>query len=405
MGIGNYERQSQYFNSPEIYKSSEEIYSDLDSWTNEIFEQESDRFENVNFHILLPPLFYEGKFIKGLYFSESVDLLNKLLPQLSEVFFSIADSLWCAYPWSNTADAYFCLYDNPSRADWFKKTYPQRANKILIPAANADFINEYLIAPQPINIKDIDIICVAKLSPVYNLPIIAQALNIYQKKYNKPLKMTLILEDNFDFNSIELLSNEAQLEWQKIQTILVNNLDNIKIVSQVDYYQEMPLYYSRSKVCLLGSLLEGKNRSLSEAMSCNIPVICFGQFNQYVRGKAELFPTGLGLLSEFDPEALADNIHTTLDNLTVFQPRFNYLKYQGRKNFFNTCLDSFPYYYNTVPDYIKGQAYNNLWLDLALQYNYQISLHDFLYGRSLRSHLQGLVNIYKILNQWIKIKG
>ena len=79
MGIGNYERQSQYFNSPEIYKSSEEIYSDLDSWTNEIFEQESDRFENVNFHILLPPLFYEGKFIKGLYFSESVDLLNKLL--------------------------------------------------------------------------------------------------------------------------------------------------------------------------------------------------------------------------------------------------------------------------------------------------------------------------------------
>ena len=132
-------------------------------------------------------------------------------------------------------------------------------------------------------------------------------------------------------------------------------------------------------------------------------MICFRQFNQYVRGKAELFPTGSGLLSEFDPEALADNIHTTLDNLTVFQPRFNYLKYQGRKNFFNTCLDSFPYYYNTVPDYIKGQAYNNLWLDLALQYNYQISLHDFLYGRSLRSHLQGLVNIYKILNQWIRI--
>ncbi|VXD23945.1 glycosyltransferase [Planktothrix paucivesiculata] len=404
MGIGNYERQSQYFNSPEIYKSSEEIYSDLDSWTNEIFEQEANRFENVNFHVLLPPLLYQGKFIKGLYFSESVDLLNKLLPQLSEVFFSIADSLWCAYPWSNTADAYFCLYDHPSRADWFKKTYPQRANKVLIPFSESDFINEYLIAPQPINIKDIDIICVAKLSPVYNLPIIAKALKVYQKKYNKLLKMKLILEDYFEVNSTYLLSSEAQLEWQKIQNILVHNLDDIEIVSQVDYYQEMPLYYSRSKICLLGSLLEGKNRSLSEAMSCNTPVICFREFNQYVRGKAELFPPGSGLLSKFDPESLADTIHTALEDLTVFQPRFNYLKYRGRKNFFNTCLDSFIFYNNTIPDYIQGEVYNNVWLDLAMQYNYQISLHDFLYGRSPRSHLQGLVNIYKILNQWIKIK-
>jgi Glycosyltransferase len=397
MGIGNYQRQSQYFNNPEIDQSLAEIYLDLDSWTNEIFEQEANRFENVNFQVLLPPLFYQGKFIKGLYFSESVDLLNKLLPQLSEVFFSIADSLWCAYPWSNTADAYFCLYDHPSRADWFKKTYPQRANKIFIPFSESDFINEYLIAPQPINIKDIDILCVAKLSPIYNLPIIFKALKVYQTKYNKRLKMTLILEDYFDLSSIYLLSGEAQLEWQKIKTILANNLDDIKIVSQVDYYQEMPLYYSRSKVYLLGSLLEGKNRSLSEAMSCNIPVICFRQFNQYLRDKAELFPQGAGLLSEFDPESLADTIHTALEDLTVFQPRFNYLKYRGRKNFFNTCLDNFPYYSNTIPDYIQGQAYNNLWLDLAMQYNYQISLHDFLYGRSPRSHLQGLVNIYKNL--------
>lgn len=402
MGIGNYERQSKYFNYPEIHHTREEIYSDLDSWTNEIFEQNADQFEKVNFSVLLPPLFYQGQFIKGLYFSESVDLLNKILPQLSEVFFSIADSLWCSYPWSNTADAYFCLYDNPSRTDWFKKTYPQRANKILIPGSNADFINEYLIAPQPINTKDIEVLCVAHLSPIHNLPLIVKALKIYQKKYNKSLKITLILEDYFDPNNADLLTGEAQLEWQKIKTILANHLEDIEIVSQVDYYQEKPLYYSRSKVCLLGSLLEGKNPRLSEAMSCNTPVICFRQFNQYIRGKTELFPPESGLLSEFDPEALADTIHTALDNLTVFQPRLNYLKYQGRKKFFNTCLDSFPYYHNIIPDYIQGQAYNNLWLDLAMQYNYQISLHDFLYGRSPRSHLQGLVNIYKILNQWIR---
>jgi len=405
MGIGNYQRQSQYFNNPQIDKPLEEIYSDLDSWTNEFFEQEADRFENVNFSVVLPPLFYEGKFIKGFYFSESVDLLNKLLPQLSDFFFSMANSQWCSYPWSNTADAYACLYHNPSRADWFRKTYPQRANKILIPVSDSDFIHEYLIAPQPINIKDIDVLCVARLSAVNNLPVIAKALKIYRKKYNKLLKMTLILEHYFDLNSIHLLSGEAQLEWQKIKTILVNPLDYIQVVSQVDYYQEMPLYYSRSKVCLLGSLLEGKNRSISEAMSCNIPVICFQELNQYARGKDKIFPPESGLLSAFDPESLADTLHTVLENSTAFQPRLNYLKYRGRKHFFNTCLDSFSYYVNIIPDYIQGQAYNNFWLDLAVQHNYQISLHDFLYGRSPRSHLQGLTNIYKTLNQWIRIQG
>ena len=102
---------------------------------------------------------------------------------------------------------------------------------------------------------------------------------------------------------------------------------------------------------------------------------------------------------------MADTLHTALENLTAFQPRLNYLKYQGRKKFFNTCLDSFSYYANIIPDYILGQAYNNLWLDLAVQQNYQISIHDFLYGRSPRSHFQGLVNIYKCLNEWIRTQG
>lgn len=404
MGIGNYQRQNQYFNTNQIDKPLEEIYADLDSWTNEIFEQESERFGNVNFSVILPPLMYEGQFIKGLYVSESVDLLNKILPQLSDTFFSIADSLWCSYPWSNTADAYFTLYDNPDRETWFKKNYPQRANKILIPVSHSDFIHEYLIAPQPVVLKDIDVLCVSQLSPVNNLPIIAEALKIYKKKYNKLLKTIFIVEDDFDLNSLHKLSIEAQLEWQKIKNILVNPLDYIQIISQVDYYQERPVYYSRSKICLMGSLLDGKNNSIAEAMSCNTPVICFQAFNQYPRGQDQIFPQGSGLLSKFDPESLADTLHTAFDNLTTFKPRLNYLKYQGRKHFFNTCLDYFSDYSSRIPDYEKGEAYHNLWLDLALQHNYQISLHDFLYGRSPRSQIQGLVNIYKTINQWIKIQ-
>ncbi len=404
MGLGNYQRQNQYFNTNQIDKPLEEIYADLDSWTNEIFEQESERFRNVNFSVILPPLMYEGQFIKGLYVSESVDLLNKILPQLSDTFFSIADSLWCSYPWSNTADAYFTLYDNPDRETWFKKNYPQRANKILIPVSHSDFIHEYLIAPQPVAFKDIDVLCVSQLSPVNNLPIIAEALKIYKKKYNKLLKTIFIVEDDFDLNSLHKLSIEAQLEWQKIKNILVNPLDYIQIISRVDYYQERPVYYSRSKICLMGSLLDRKNNSIAEAMSCNTPVICFQAFNQYPRGQDQIFPQGSGLLSKFDPESLADTLHTAFDNLTTFKPRLNYLKYQGRKHFFNTCLDYFSDYSSRIPDYEKGEAYHNLWLDLALQHNYQISLHDFLYGRSPRSQIQGLVNIYKTINQWIKIQ-
>lgn len=405
MGIGNYQRQNPYFNIDQIYKPLEEIYADLDSWTNEIFEQESERFENVKFSVILPPLMYEEKFIKGLYFSESVDLLNKVLPQLSDTFFSIADSLWCSYPWSNTADAYFTLYDNPDRETWFRKTYPQRGNKILIPASHSDFIHEYLIAPQPFTVKDIDVLCICRLSPINNLPMIAEALKIYLKKYNKLLKTIFILEDYFDPNSIHELSSEAQLEWQKIKNILVNPLDYIQIISKVDFDQERPVYYCRSKICLMGSLLDGKNSSIAEAMSCNTPVICFQTFNQYARGQDKIFPPGSGLLSEFDAESLADTLHTAFNNLTTFKPRLNYLKYQGRKQIFNTCIDYFCDYYSRIPDYKQGQAYHNLWLDLAIQDNYQISLHDFLYGRSPRSQIQGLVNIYKTINQWIKIQS
>ena len=405
MGIGNYQRQNPYFNIDQIYKPLEEIYADLDSWTNEIFEQESERFENVKFSVILPPLMYEAKFIKGLYFSESVDLLNKVLPQLSDTFFSIADSLWCSYPWSNTADAYFTLYDNPDRETWFRKTYPQRGNKILIPASHSDFIHEYLIAPQPFTVKDIDVLCICRLSPINNLPMIAEALKIYLKKYNKLLKTIFILEDYFDPNSIHELSSEAQLEWQKIKNILVNPLDDIQIISKVDFDQERPVYYCRSKICLMGSLLDGKNSSIAETLSCNTPVICFQTFNQYARGQDKIFPPGSGLLSEFDAESLADTLHTAFNNLTTFKPRLNYLKYQGRKQIFNTCIDYFCDYYSTIPDYKQGQAYHNLWLDLAIQDNYQISLHDFLYGRSPRSQIQGLVNIYKTINQWIKIQS
>ncbi|MCG5060862.1 MAG: glycosyltransferase [Limnoraphis sp. WC205] len=400
MGQGNYERLRQYFHNPNVNKPLEEIYADLDAYSYEIFENQPERFNTISFFVVLPPVRYEGRLIKGFYLSESVDLLNKVLPQLSEYFFAHAYSMYAAFPWSNTADSYSSLYDNPHRNAWFCKTYPERAKKILISCYDSDFINEYVIAPKPVVQKDIDLLCVSRLSAEKNIPMIAKALKIYHQKYGKKIKMTLIPGFQ-NFQGIDKLDSHARHEWQQIEAILGDPFEYIDLVPRAEYYKEMPVYYSRSKVCVLGSLLEGKNRFLSEAMSCNVPVICFQEFNQYVRGQDGAFPEGAGLYAKFEPESLADTIHTVLEHPTAFKPRLAYLKHRGRKNFMNTCLDSYSYYQENVPDYLSEQAFNNLWLDLAVQQNYQMSLSDFLYGRSDKSHIRGLVSIYKILNQWL----
>ncbi len=403
MGTGDYQRHRQYFKTPQINKPLSEIYADLDAFTQEIFETDTDRFSTVSFYTLLPPLYYQGKFVKGFYLSESVDLLNKILPQLAPAFFAMAYSMWCSYPWSRTADVYCNLYDNPQRDAWFRQTYSDRNSKILIPLMDSDFTNEYLMAPKAITEKDIDILCVSRLSEEKNLDVIAQAIKIYHHKY-QPLRLSLITGVNVNPNSPETLNAHSQTEWQKITNVLGNPSDYLNLIPPVNYHTEIPEYYSRAKVCVMGGLLEGKNRSLIEAISCNTPVVCFAAYNQYARGNSSIFPPGAGLTSEYHPEALADTLHLALANLDSFQPRRRYLEISGRKNFFNRCLDSLPYYRETIPDYVPGQAFNNLWLDLAIQQNYQMSLYDFVYGRSLFSHLRGIDQIYRTITNWIKLK-
>ncbi|KDR59256.1 glycosyltransferase [Arthrospira platensis] len=400
MGQGDYSRQQPYFHDPKVDKPIEDIYADLDSWTYEIDKSQPSRFNTVSFYVVLPPVFYEGRFIKGFYYSESVDLLNHVLPNLSRYFFSLAYSMWCSYPWSQTADAYSCLYNNRDRARWFFRNNP--VDKVLMTCYNSDFINEYIIAPKPIETKDIDLLCVSRIAPEKNLPMIARGLKVYRQKYQHHIKLSLIAGDrHLDFNNFDNNDEITRKILAEITSILGNPWDYINFIKYANNYQEMPAYYSRSRAYILGSLLEGKNRSLSEAMSCNIPVICFEEFNQYARGGDRLFPEAAGLCAQFDPESLADTIHQVLANPRLFKPRLSYLKHRGRKNFFNTCLTAFPYYQQSIPDYHHNSPFHSLWLDLAIQDNYQMSLYDFLYGRSEYSHLRGLVNIYKHLNQWL----
>jgi len=387
----------EYFSNPHINKPIEEIYADIDAYSSEFFEDETDYHEGIDFVIPFPPLYYEGQFIKGMFFSQSAEFLLKLYPDLSKLFFSIANTMWTSYSWSQNADAYMTCYKNQHREDWFRRTNPDRGNKTFIPLQDADFTNEYTMYPLLGLEKDIDILCISRFQQLKNIPLIAKALKIYRQKYNHPIKMTYIVGKEFGVN-FDGLDEHEKNQLRMIEEELIHPSDYIEFIPHVNYF-ELPKYYTRARVLVLGALIEGKNRTIYEAMSCDTPVIVFNDFNKYARGGAMVFPEGAGLYCpQFDAESLADTMHNIFTNQNSFSPRRKFLEVFGRKNFLNTCIESFPYYAENLPEYKQNRIYNNVWADMAICYNYQISLHDFLYSRNAAiQHVQGLTAIDKLI--------
>lgn len=392
----------EYFDNPKPAKSREEIFQDLDGFTCELFADEPQFHQWVEFFVVLPPLEYEGRFVKGLYFSQGVDLICDLHPQVSQLFNSIAYSMCCAYPWSERADVFFSMYEYPEREKRFRKLKPARKNTPLLPYQDADYTNEYVFAPAPVAKRDIDLLCVARLDAVKNLPILAEALKVHRRKYsNAPIKLTLALGKEFDLNYSGLNDSELAI-MRRIEEILVHPRDYIHFVPRIDHYQ-LPSHFSRAKAVVLPSLLEGKNRCLAEAMCSDTPVICFEALNQFHVGKDRVFPEGAGLLSPYSPEGLADTIQEVVTNRDAFKPRRKFLERFGRKQVLNACLDSIPYYRQNLPEYKQGGALDNMWLDLAVQHNYQLGLHDFIHDRNAAiSRAQGLERIREIVAFYAK---
>ena len=135
-------------------------------------------------------------------------------------------------------------------------------------------------------------------------------------------------------------------------------------------------------------------------MSCNTPIIVFKDFNKYSRGDYPIFFGNSGeYVPEFTPESLADTIYKVVNNPQNYSPRRNYLIHNGRKNFVNTIIDSIPYYQEHFPEYQKGQIENNIWANLAMQSNYQLSCYDFIYGKNAAiQHVRGMKNIESLIN-------
>ena len=400
-----------FYHNPNLEKEKtlEEIWTEIQYYSGEFFVDDNMNYKiQTDFMVPLPPLFYENKFIKGMYLSEGVDYIHSIFPRISDLFISMAYTMWSSLPYSEKAEVYLSCYDYPEREKWFKETYPEKKDKIFIPLQDADFTNEYVISPTWATPKDIDILCVSRISDVKNLPILVQALKMYHEKYGKRLKTTLI-------------TGVADCKFNDTEKAILANLESIvggkkelkkylKLIGRVAHGHDLCEYYTRSKAVVLTSIYEGKNRTINEAMCCNTPVIVYKDLSKYTRGNDKAFPDGAGLyVPEFTPESMCETIHKALSNLEQFTPRRSYLKYNGRKNFLNKCIDSIPYYRENLPEYEPGKAMDNQWLDLAMQANYQLSLNAFLYGANPAIHHVKLhekeTGIMDFFNERFMIKG
>ena len=394
----------EYFQNPNVNKPIEQIWDDIDNYTFEEQYEKEEKFDKIDFVIPLPPLKYGGVVTKGVFYSQAVDVIIEKFPRLKEIFIPIANSMFSSYPQSEFADAYFVCYDNPQREKYYKEKYPSKQNIVMLPLQDADFLNEYKMAPAFNVFKTVDVFCVSTAYPVKNLPMIARALKVYEQKYKVRLKVQyaigsrdLIVNPNKTID-VSNMRYDAKEQLKQVMEILGEYNKYIEFFPFIEY-KELSKYYTSAKCCVLASLLEGKNRFISEAMACNTPVVVFKDFNKYSRGDYPVFFNNSGeYVPEFSPESLADTIHKVINNQQCYNPRRNYLAYSGRKNFVNIIIDKIPYYKNNLPEYKKFGILNNLWVDLAMQANYQLSTYDFIYGKNTAiQHVRGMKNIESLV--------
>ena len=394
-----------YMHNPNVDKPIEQIWDDIDAYSfEERYEDDKNLHNGILFVSPIPPLNYKGKFLKGFCYSQGTRILLDKYPDLKKLYVVCANSMFSSYPWSAKADVYFTCYKNEAREKYYKNKYPDRKNIVCLPLQDADWLNEYTIAPIPNTVKTIDVFAVSTPFPVKNLPVIAKALLVYEQKYGKVLKMTYAIgqrcthkreDGSLDYSQLGDYGKNVLIEVDKI---LGDTKKYINFEPYIDY-KDLSKYYSSSRCAVLGSLIEGKNRFISEAMSCDTPIVVFKDFNKYSRGDYPVFFGNSGeYVPEFTPESLADTIHKVITSPQNYEPRKNYLIHNGRKNFVNTVVDSIPYYRENLPDWQEGRIMDNVWLDMACWDNYHMSYHNYIYGNSYAtSYVAGLEKIDTLL--------
>jgi glycosyltransferase involved in cell wall biosynthesis len=369
-----------------------EAFELLDQYTMEFFSDEPEFRDRLDLFMPLPPLEYDGVFCKGILFTQAADYLVERFPWTPKLFHVGAYSMWCSYPRSELADFYLSCYGNPKREAWFREAYPERRNKILIPLQDGDFTHEYMMGPRLVEAEDIDLLCVCKLEVRKNLGLLARAIHCYREKFGE-LRAVLISGQDLD-----TLNEESQTQLDMLNSELPPDDGFLEVWGRVPHH-ELSEIYSRSRCLILPSFIEGKNRSLTEAMLCNTPVLCLKEFNQHARGPQPAFPDGAGLTSPSDPDGVATTIHEVLSK--PFHARKACLQHYGRQNFLNTLLASLPHYRQTIPEWNEQRPVENIWFDLAIQLLFQMSFHDYLYGDKVHGYawVQGIEKATELLSE------
>jgi glycosyltransferase involved in cell wall biosynthesis len=360
-----------YSKNWQVSKSLEGIYSDLNAIS----------LENgpPGIFPILPPLNYKNQFIKGIMLCSNANWIFDKYLHLIPLFHIISGSQWCSYSNHLLSDGLMIPYDNPERDGWFYKKYPERRQQFILPVHEADWTNERFFKPDNSIEKDIDLLLVSRFQGFKNMELLPKILISYHKKYKK-IKVTIPFKGEGNLNSDELICFNNFIQGFREANASVE--DYVNFIPQLDR-AEMPKLYQRAKLCILLSLIEGKNRSLHEAMLCNLPVICWKNHNQYARGKQEVFPDGAGeYVSDFSIESFVNTIHWVISNPENYSPRKSYLEsfgFSGRKDLLRKCLKPFQYYSDHIPQFLSGDIFSNLWFREAMEDNYNKDLQEYIY--------------------------
>lgn len=372
---------TDYYNNDKIDKPIETIWSEIESYTNEVFGSDSleikEQYSNVD--ILLPILKLGDKKVKGIIVSRSTDYICEIQRLLKDNFYIISNTMWGSVSKSENADAYFMPYKNPEKEQWLYKTFSNYNGKLILPYQDADYTNEYSLFPIDLK-KDIDVLMLARLNQCKNLDIFLKSLIYIYKKYDKKLNTVILIGSNKpDKNSevvYQLLSNIAGSEEE---------LKSYITFKPYEHPSNMFMYYSRSKITALTSIFEGKNRSIQESVLCNTPVICFSAFNKYIRGNTPILPDGCAYyVDEFSPEAFGDKLWKLLSSDTIkYNTREIALKHYGRALTIDKIIKSIPYYRENIPDLEKSNVIDNYFINEALCESNKGSYKNYLYKQTI----------------------
>jgi glycosyltransferase involved in cell wall biosynthesis len=372
----------EYNQDPIIDKPLDEFYRHLETYTMELLPGEPCNW--IYSFVLLPPLRHDGVVTRGILLTMAAEFLIDRYPAIQELFHIVASGQWCSFAWSRRADSLCSIYANPRRDAWFRTQYPERACGLL-PIQEADWTNDRSFSPGVLP-PSRDVLCVSRQLGVKNLPFLARALKTYRQKYG-PIRMTLVGGFNTDWSALE---GEPLRVMRRVASVL-GGISEYLDLEDFRPPEQMPDLYRDHKIMVMGSLLEGKNRAIHEAMACGVPIVCCREFNQHIRGSVEAFPPGAGVYATFDPEAYADAMHLALREHGSFAARAAYQGgFSGRAFVLERCLRELPEFAKTLPDFSAAQPLPNEWLEAALARCYACTTERFLFEENLCNAAIGL---------------